>query len=67
MIELTTKPCPNCGKPNPPVQVTQEQLDKRRSGALIQNAFPHLSNAQRETLLTGTCSECWDKMFRVDE
>ena len=30
---------------------------------LIQDAFPHLTPAQREQLKTGYHPECWEKMF----
>lgn len=30
---------------------------------LIQNAFPDMSAEDREMLLTGTHSECWEEMF----
>lgn len=29
----------------------------------IQDIFPYLSPAERELLLSGTCNECWEKMF----
>ena len=28
-----------------------------------QNAFPDLSPAEREIIITGTHSKCWDKIF----
>lgn len=33
----------------------------------IQDIFPYLSPAERELLISQTCSECWDKMFGTDE
>jgi hypothetical protein len=33
-------------------------------GQLIQRAFPELSNADREMLISGTCGICWDKLFK---
>ena len=29
----------------------------------IQDIFPYLSPAERELLISGTCEECWNKMF----
>lgn len=30
---------------------------------LIQEVFPYLSPAERELLISGTCEECWKKLF----
>lgn len=57
--------CQYCGK-EIQINVTQEQIDKYQSGELIQRAFPNLTAEQREMLLTGTCGECWDKIFPHD-
>lgn len=45
------------------VDVTQEQIESYVDGAPIQNAFPHLSKAEREFILTGYTQEDWDAMF----
>lgn len=29
----------------------------------IQDIFPYLTPAERELLISGTCGECWEKMF----
>jgi hypothetical protein len=33
-------------------------------GVLIQEAFPYLSNTQREMLMTGYCGPCWDREMK---
>lgn len=38
-------------------------LELVRQGMLIQHAFPFLSSNERELLISGTCSKCWDEMF----
>lgn len=43
--------------------VTQEQLDRWKSGELIQNVMPGLSTAQREFLMTGYTPEDWKVIF----
>jgi hypothetical protein len=53
--------CPMCGVENF-VVVDGEDFDKWQAGTLIQDAFPHLSADEREQLLTGICTPCWDKM-----
>lgn len=44
--------------------VTQEQLDLYANTAtLLQDAFPHLSFADREFIKTGVTQEEWDNVF----
>lgn len=45
------------------VLVKKEDYEKYKNGALVQNAFPYLSAAEREMLITGICDACWKKMF----
>jgi hypothetical protein len=40
---------------------------KRAQGEYIQDAFPTLSAGEREQLMTGIHSECWDKEFAGTE
>jgi len=55
--------CPMCRKDNEPIQVSRLAYEKWQRGGLIQNCFPRLTNLQRETLITGYCQPCWDKMW----
>ena len=34
-----------------------------QSGKLIQDALPELSAGERELLISGTCDECWQRLF----
>lgn len=34
---------------------------------MIQDIFPYLTAGERELLLTQTCQECWDNMFKFLE
>jgi hypothetical protein len=43
--------------------VTQAELAAYASGALIQNAFPHLPPSLREFVKTGVTPEEWDREF----
>ena len=45
------------------IDITQAQLNAWRSGALIQDAFPHLNADDREFILTGITAEEWDEIF----
>lgn len=60
MTILTT--CPICGKVNE-VNVKFEDYLRWQGGDLIQDAFPYLNANDRELLLSGICSKCWDKMY----
>jgi hypothetical protein len=47
--------------------ITQEQLDRWKSGELIQNVFPRLTADEREFLLTGYTAEDWATLFNGDD
>lgn len=47
--------------------VTQEQFDKWNAGMLIQDAFPELSDDDREFIMTGITAEEWNQMFPPEE
>ena len=49
------------------IAVTQAQLDAWRPGVLIQDAFPHLSDDDREFLMTGITPEEWDEHFSEED
>lgn len=49
------------------IPVTEEQMLLWKSGALIQDAMPNLTSAQREFLMTGFTEEEWDEMFPDEE
>lgn len=49
------------------IDVTQEQIDQWKAGALIQNVMPHLSRPEREFIMTGTTQEEWDAAFKEEE
>jgi len=48
------------------IPITQAQYDLWQSGALIQDAMPHLTSDQREFLITGITPEEWDAYFKGD-
>ena len=58
--------CPFCGKAHE-VEVNEMDYLDWQDGALIQNVMPYLSEQEREYLITGICSTCWNKMFSEDE
>jgi hypothetical protein len=54
--------CRECSK-SYAIPVTLYQLNSWQDGELIQNIMPELGRDTRELFISGTCSECWDKMF----
>ena len=49
------------------LDITEEQIEAYRNGALIQNAFPDLSDTDREFFLTGITRNEWIEMFSEEE
>ena len=49
------------------LDITQAQLDEWENGALIQNAFPHLSADDREFLMTGMTPGEWDALTKEED
>jgi hypothetical protein len=47
--------------------ITEQQLAAYDSGVAVQDAFPHLSNADREFMLTGITAEEWIAAFGNDD
>lgn len=49
------------------LDVTPEQLQRIQNGEHIQNVLRHLSDDDREFILTGMTSEEWDETFAEEE
>ena len=49
------------------LDITEEQIEAYRNGALIQDAFPNLSDNDREFFLTGITRNEWIEMFSEEE
>lgn len=62
MVLVETKQCVQCGKTTL-VGVTREQYDKILQRLKVQEVFPEDTSDFRELIITGTHSECWDKIF----
>lgn len=63
---VTTAPCMVCGKQST-VEVDYVGYHQWLAGELIQRALPTLSADDRELLITGTCSPCFEAMFAEEE
>jgi hypothetical protein len=58
---LTIRPCPSCRQSHK-LTVNQFAFENWADRfASLEEAFPELTPAQRELLLTGIDGECWDK------
>lgn len=66
LIEVQTPKCQVCGV-NSKMSVDITSYKSWVNGTLIQKAFPNLSSDERELLMTGTHSACWESMFKSDE
>ena len=49
------------------LDVSAEQLAAWEGGMIIQDAMPHLSQSDREFIMTGTTDEEWDEAFGEDD
>ena len=58
--------CPLCGRASE-VAVNEDDYWDWDDGKLAQNAFPYLSDEERELVISGICSSCWSKMFPPEE
>jgi hypothetical protein len=45
------------------IAVNEQQLSAWRSGQLIQDAMPHLTDDEREFILSGILPDQWDQLF----
>lgn len=62
MMDIVTIKCVDCGKDHN-IKLCIDDLKKWQKGALIQNALPYLSSAERELIISGICGKCFDKIF----
>lgn len=58
--------CPFCGRVQD-VLVYDEDYSNWTQGMLAQEAFPYLTAAERELLISGICDDCWGDLFEEDD
>lgn len=51
--------CPFCGRANE-IEVNEIDYFDWDDGVKAQDAFPYLSDNEREMLISGICPTCWD-------
>lgn len=62
LITIKTPKCFVCGKGSM-VTLNAEKAKKWLEGMFIQDAFPDMTKAERELLISGTHEECWNTLF----
>lgn len=65
---IKTRSCLVCGKAGT-VELTDEEFEAytNNDGRHIQDVLPHLSIAEREMLISGTHSDCFDSLYADSE
>ena len=49
------------------IRVKPSDYKEWQEGELIQDVLYYLTEDERELLISGTCGDCWDTLFGVDE
>lgn len=65
MIDIKVK-CFMCNKEYT-VTVADQDFNKWRAGAFVQDAFPYLTAGQRELLISNSCEKCFDNLFAPEK
>lgn len=64
-VWIRTTPCVVCCKQHT-FLLNNNSYVAWQYGEDIQNVFPELSDGDRETLISGTCSDCFDTLFKEE-
>lgn len=65
-MQVICPTCPYCHQSST-IEVDPASYGNWRNGMLIQRAFPNMSIADRERLITGIHGECWNKIFPPED
>ena len=66
-LVIVNKMCPNCLERTPLYGTAQQFHNYHCQRGLVQVIFPEFSIDQAETISSGICGPCWDKMFAINE
>jgi len=67
LLTVITNTCPGCRHPGRVPNVKPAALKAWLEGAHIQDVMPELPVADRELLISGMHSDCFDSLFPPDE
>jgi hypothetical protein len=59
--------CLYCNKSYCTDAIKKEDVTKYKNGAMVQEAFPYLSVDDREFIISGVCSKCFNALFDDEE
>jgi hypothetical protein len=65
-ILVKTKTCCVCGEYEV-WSLDRQAVESWQAGEYIQNAFPDMTEGERELLISGTHPACWDQLFPKEE
>lgn len=65
VVWYSTKDCSVCGE-HDTLLLRIAEFEKWQAGAFVQDAFPRLSAAKREQLVSGIHPDCWDRHIKGD-
>lgn len=65
-VIVQCRPCVMCGAESE-MTLARAPFMQWQNGALIQTAFPNMPIKDRELLLSGTCSPCFDYLLEDEE
>lgn len=57
--------CEYCGKEFL-ININSEDLFKWQNGSFIQDVFDYLTPSERELIISGTCNDCFDKLYKEE-
>ena len=66
MTAVVAVPCRYCDTVHD-LTVNVEGFVNWQAGQYIQDALPELSAGERELLISGTCDECWQRLFPEED
>ena len=66
LINVRTSPCIRCGTVHL-LTLDKDKVRRWQGGEHVQNVFPEMTPGQRELLISGTCEQCFDILFRESD
>lgn len=63
---VTSLPCPTCEE-SISIEISSEKLFLYNQGGYVQDVLSNFDVDTRERFITGTCGDCWNAMFGVDD